>query len=314
MSNSDALAVQVIDFDGTRTNFNFTSTQVISGESTLEVSPSQIVLAEILDEALDFSQVAELCTLILGEFDEFETINQDALAVIDPDGEFSNWDDWYESNLTDLHFSRRFVRISKGSEHQWLWLLQVSGGNHLPVLINESGFAGAVKVASHSWFSESDVPVTWGGGADLLAISENLYLENVFGDSPEDPTLTRTNGTDAELLDLLEDFCMHELRQADVAIALESSNSILLEEPERSLVQGHLESYFEYCSVSINIDSELLGLLKARLEQKSAIYRRLKGFFNNPNAPENLGILAAFQQVSESGYTGSVNGASPDWV
>ncbi len=314
MGNLPALAVQVIDFDGTRTNLNFTSTQVISAESILEVSPSQIVLAQIFEESLDFSQVAELFTLSMGEFDEYETINQDALAEIDPDGEFSNWDDWYESNLTDLHFSRRFIRISKGGEHQWLWLLQVSSEDQLPVLINEHGFAGANKIAAHSWFSESDVPVTWSGGADLFEISENLYLENVYGDSPEDPTLTRTNGSEGELLTLLEDFCMDEMRQADVAIALESQNAFLLTDPERSLVEAHLERYFEYSSLSIYVSGELLGQLKSRLEQKSAIYRRLKGFFKNPIAPENLGILAAFQQLSETGYTGSVNGASPDWV
>lgn len=314
MAESVALELEIIDFDGTRTHRTLTSTQVKSGQSVFQISPSQIVLAEIHDESLECSQVGQLFTLGLGDFDVFETINQDARYELDPADEFGNWDDWYESNLNDLEFSRRFIRISKGDDQQWLWLLNVSADQKVPVLVDAFGFAGAKKIAAHTWFSESDVPISWSGGADLFQLSEDLYLESVYGDSPVEPTLTHTDGGDSELLDLIEDFCLDEMRVADAAIAFEASKIQGLNDEAQLAVEAHLERYYEYASFSLDLTSDLVEQLKIRLEQKSAIYRRLKGFFEDPMAPQNADILAAFQELSDTGYTGSVNGSSPDWV
>lgn len=314
MSNAAAVALSIIEFDGSRSEHTLTSKNVKTREFKISIKPSDIVLVEILDQGLDASQVQELFDLEIGEFDIDETVNENARLEVDPGEQFGNWDFWYENNISQLEFSQRFIRISKGEEVSWLWLLRLASGSWFPVLVNEFGLTGVKTVAEYSWFTESGAPVTWQGGATLYQLSTNLFLENVYGDSPEDPTLYRIEPLEKQLVELLENFCLEDGRIADAAIYLEKGLVSELPAESRKEVKSLLSSYAEYVSFSVEATASINSQLREALEAKSEIYRKIKAFFKSPNSLENAGVLSAFKEVAETGITGAINGSSPNWV
>ena len=123
MSDATSVTVTLIEFDGGRSEHTLTLENVVSREFKLGIKPSDIVLVDIHDPEVEPSHVQDLFDLEPGEFDIDESVNEDARLEADPNEQFGIWDCWYESNVSQLEFSQRFVRISKGDDVSWLWLL-----------------------------------------------------------------------------------------------------------------------------------------------------------------------------------------------
>ncbi len=309
MNKVSAVKVSIIGFDGIRTEHEYSLEQVNVAKPVLQVTPSQIVLVEIFDESLEAAHVASLLAIELGDFELDETINQDARAVVDPAANFLNDDEWYGTEAEGLPFSPRFIRVSKGETISWLWLLETSLGQTVPVLVDESGIVGARQIASHSWFTDSDVPVTWSGEAGIYELPNVLYLQTFHGDEPGDPVLTMSDGSESQLLGLLEDFCLDEARELDVAISFGWDSLGNLRQQDRDLLQNLLERHSEYSEVSLEVDDFLLEKLKVKLCEKSEIFGKLTDLFEDPSSEINAPLLSRFQEVAMTGFVGALNGS-----
>lgn len=308
-----ALTMICTELDGKTEVIELTRAELESLKEPFPVRADLILEIEIEDPTLPIELVLKSLDLVPGDFDVDTSINAEKREELDPDGDFGEWDTWYEDHLWELPFTQRFVSLYHSGETFWIWWLEISKGGLIPLLVTPEGIVNQRILAKYSWFTESGAPITWWGGARLMELPGNLSVEIVFGDVEESSRVTHTDGTDEAKVRELANFCLTDERVVDAALSLEGpippSDS-----PELSRVSALLDSYQEFVQLEFSPEFANLDTLRETLASRSFEYRRIRDFLRDPLADENTAIIEALAEFRSSGVISDFNGIEKTWL